>query len=166
MYRRKVVAAAIACAFIFFERRQSGKESCLEQEQHARKKRRGQMNYREKYKQHYGIDFGPEYEVHHLDLNHQNDDIENLLLLPKEIHIEYHRALFALTPFDSFEFNKGIIKFDPTIRGLDEPCATVDMQKINTFISVYKSCQPWMDYKHYLDGRISNIHGIQLGGAV
>lgn len=30
-------------------------------------------NYRQMYKQYYGIDFGREYHVHHIDCNHEND---------------------------------------------------------------------------------------------
>lgn len=48
-------------------------------------------NYVEKYKDYYGIDFdSQEYEVHHIDFNHSNNDIENLMLLPKKLHRRYH----------------------------------------------------------------------------
>lgn len=34
-------------------------------------------NYRKMYKQYYGINFGREYHVHHIDCNHENDAIGN-----------------------------------------------------------------------------------------
>ena len=66
-----MIATATACVpFIFYPRWQTGIETCDGQGQHARRIRWYQMNYREKYKQHYEIEFGSEYEVHHIDLNH------------------------------------------------------------------------------------------------
>lgn len=120
------------------------------------------MNYREKYKQHYGIDFGPEYEVHHLDLNHQNDDIENLLLLPRKLHHQYHFALARLP------MANGRLDVDVKIRGILDGGQAMNayiLSALSDFVDVYYKCQDWKDYKAYLDGLIPNIHGIQLGGA-
>ena len=120
------------------------------------------MNYREKYKQHYGVEFGPEYEVHHLDLNHQNDDIENLLLLPRKLHRQYHFALARLPMTDSR------LDVDLKIRGILDGGQAMNayiLSALSDFVDVYHKCQDWKDYRAYLDGLISNIHGIQLGGA-
>ena len=54
-------------------------------------------NYRTKYKRYYGIDFDGEFDVHHIDLNRENNDISNLLLLPKELHAKYHLIINALS---------------------------------------------------------------------
>lgn len=54
-------------------------------------------NYREKYKRYYGIDFGSEYSIHHIDFDRTNNDISNLLLLPKELHAKYHMILNAIS---------------------------------------------------------------------
>ncbi len=35
-------------------------------------------DYRLKYKRYYGIDFGDNYVIHHIDLNHNNNNIKNL----------------------------------------------------------------------------------------
>ena len=48
------------------------------------------MDYRKFYKDYYGIDFGPEYDVHHIDRNRSNNDIQNLLLLPTRLHHQLH----------------------------------------------------------------------------
>ena len=45
-------------------------------------------NYRQMYKQYYGINFGREYHVHHIDCNHENDAIGNLVLLPRNCTID------------------------------------------------------------------------------
>jgi hypothetical protein len=120
------------------------------------------MNYREKYKQHYGIEFGPEYEVHHIDLNHQNDDIKNLLLLPRRLHHQYHFAL-ARMPMED-----GKLNLDVQIRGTIDCGSGADsyvLYALNDFVQVYTQCQDWKDYKAYLDGFLPNIHNIQIGGA-
>lgn len=38
--------------------------------------------YRNYFKNYYKLCFGKDYEVHHIDLNHNNNDISNLMLLP------------------------------------------------------------------------------------
>lgn len=50
------------------------------------------MNYRKKYKDYFKIHFGSEYDIHHIDFNHENNDIDNLLLLPKKLHRKLHDA--------------------------------------------------------------------------
>lgn len=50
------------------------------------------MSYRKKYKDYFNIQFGNEYDVHHIDFNHYNDSIDNLLLIPKELHQRLHKA--------------------------------------------------------------------------
>lgn len=47
-------------------------------------------HYRTIYKKHYGIKFSSEYVIHHIDENRENNDIKNLLLLPRVLHSKYH----------------------------------------------------------------------------
>lgn len=53
------------------------------------------FNYRRFYKEYYGIDFDSEYEIHHIDFDKENNDINNLLLLPRKLHRQYHFVLNA-----------------------------------------------------------------------
>lgn len=43
-------------------------------------------DYREKFKRYYGLSFSKDYHIHHIDLDHSNNDIENLMIVPKELH--------------------------------------------------------------------------------
>lgn len=54
-------------------------------------------NYRAFYKKYYDIDFNNDYEIHHIDFNHENNNISNLLLLPKALHQQYHMVIGCLT---------------------------------------------------------------------
>lgn len=52
-------------------------------------------NYQKYYRKHYGIDYGGDMEIHHLDFNRDNNDIRNLILIPKEVHIKLHKCYDA-----------------------------------------------------------------------
>ena len=119
------------------------------------------MNYREKYKEHYKINFGSEFEVHHIDLNHQNDDIKNLLLLPRRLHHQYHSVLAKMPMTD------GKLDLNVLIRGVADSGNGFNayaLSTLNDFVKVYSQCQDWKDFKSYLDGDIPNIHNIHIGG--
>ena len=47
-------------------------------------------NYREFYKRYYDIEFGRDYAVHHIDSDRDNNEIENLVLLPTRLHAQHH----------------------------------------------------------------------------
>ena len=49
-----------------------------------------QFDYRQFYKDYYNIDFGDEFEIHHIDKDRSNNDISNLILLPNELHELFH----------------------------------------------------------------------------
>lgn len=109
-------------------------------------------NYRLKYKRHYGIDFGREYAVHHIDGNRENNDIKNLLLLPTKLHSKYH-------------FLKQIVEAGsvPTIiTGNGLHSQQYYLTNLENFLETLNECNKWFDYKMYLDGLIPNIHGIEL----
>ena len=51
------------------------------------------MDYRKLYKKFYAIDFDLCYEIHHINLDHHDNRIENLLLLPKDLHRRLHQII-------------------------------------------------------------------------
>lgn len=59
------------------------------------------MNYIKLYSDTYGITWDTsKMEIHHIDGNHNNDEIKNLILLPKELHREIHSAKYDLIKLD------------------------------------------------------------------
>lgn len=59
------------------------------------------MDIRKLYKKHYGMDFGSSYDIHHIDLNKNNNDISNLLLLPQELHRRFHWYYMQIVALDT-----------------------------------------------------------------
>lgn len=77
-------------------------------------RKRSRVDYRQKYKDYYNIDFGREMVVHHIDFNRGNNDISNLLLLPNNLHAKYHLTLQMLTGIDgSLSLNKELQLYEP-----------------------------------------------------
>lgn len=64
-------------------------------------------NYRKKYLEYFGLEDDKNFEVHHLDLNRDNNNIYNLVLLPKVVHDKFH---FFIAEFK--ERNKNIVTLD------------------------------------------------------
>lgn len=54
------------------------------------------MDYRKLYKSHFNIEFDDKMEVHHIDGDRSNNNIDNLLLLPESTHSKFHFSLNAL----------------------------------------------------------------------
>lgn len=53
-------------------------------------------DYNLEYKKYYNINFDSSYVVHHMDFNRENNDISNLVLLPRKLHAKYHMILGSL----------------------------------------------------------------------
>ncbi len=117
-------------------------------------------NYRNKFKRYYGINFSSDYVVHHIDLDRENNDINNLMLLPKKLHAKYHMCLTAAKRGIPIYKTTQIV-FDAKITG-NNFGRSYETQMIVNLLDAIKECNIWYDYKLYLDGIIPNIHGIYL----
>ena len=62
------------------------------------------MDYRKKYKKHYG-EIPNDWDVHHIDFNRKNNQIENLVAIPIELHKKIHNI-------NVFWLNTVIFSFD------------------------------------------------------
>lgn len=103
-------------------------------------------DYRKKYKRHYGIEFGKDYDIHHLDFDRNNNDISNLLLLPAELHKRYHYYLQAL---DLRDWKSGEIVLKTRIdrHGFEY----YSDQTLYEFLLVLSECQKWLGEKRQMD---------------
>ena len=50
-------------------------------------------DYRAIYKEFYDIEFDSSFVIHHIDFDRTNNDIENLILLPRGLHSKYHQTI-------------------------------------------------------------------------
>ncbi len=120
------------------------------------------LNYQKLFKEYYKIDFDNNYEVHHINLNHKDNRIENLMLLPKNLHKMYHKSLEEI---------RGISdkKLTLIIRGVLDGGNGYNfliLQKVKEFVDIYNECQKWKDYLDYLKGYIPNVHGLKINGSI
>lgn len=100
-------------------------------------------NYRLKYKRYYGIDFGNDFDIHHMDFNHSNNDINNLLLLPKKLHKRYHYHLNCL------QAKKGKIVLNTKLYIPQENAFDIDI--IEELCEDLREIQKWLLYKNKLE---------------
>lgn len=94
--------------------------------------------YRLKYKNYYNIEFDDSYVIHHIDFDHNNDDIDNLLLLPKALHTQYHSLLSYI------ESEK-----DHKLRLLIGEITPNQLDALASFIKTLKQIEKWMKWKQY-----------------
>ena len=110
------------------------------------------MRYSEKFKKQYNVDFGKEYIIHHIDGNHNNDDINNLMILPRGLHSKYHLLKSVI---DNHALNT-------TISGNSVSANNYYLTYYEKFIEVLHECNKWLDFTRFLAGEMPNIHNIKL----
>lgn len=104
-------------------------------------------NYRLKYKRYYDIDFDKSYDIHHIDFNRKNNDINNLLLLPKTLHSTYHLLINKMGGMDE----TGKVKFSVRI---NLSVSNYDAQIIELLAQTIQEIEKWVVYKHELTMKI------------
>ena len=107
-------------------------------------------NYREKYKRYYQLNFSSEYQIHHIDFNHNNNDISNLLLLPKDLHQKFHRYMNALTPYVGED--KRTISFNIN----DKNFLYVFSSDLEELIGTALEVDNWVEFKRECDIVVEN----------
>ena len=105
------------------------------------------MNYRLKYKKHYNIDFDRNYDVHHIDFNRENNNISNLLLLPKILHSKYHayKQEFEMYCSDKIDLK---LNYNSTIR------RDLYLYYQEKLLDVIREIQDWITMKFLEDNGI------------
>lgn len=107
-------------------------------------------DYRQYYKDYFGIEFGPEMSVHHIDFDRSNNDIDNLLLMPKELHAKYHMRISQLGGAGT-----GIIDPDMRISG-----NTYQIMALKGLGEVMDEIMEWVSYKGMAMYRKASEEGI------
>lgn len=108
-------------------------------------------NYRRKYIKHYGdelrrigIKFGNGYIIHHIDGDRNNNDIRNLLMLPRYLHSKYHAHKSKVEN----------ISMPLEIHGNRFNAYSMDIAEIKEFLEILEECNRWHDLKTRMDAEI------------
>lgn len=110
------------------------------------------MNYRELYKDYYGIDFDNYFDVHHIDRNRKNNNINNLLLLPSKLHSQFH---FNLNILEKYKITD-ISRIQTTYEMNEYLLNAVQRQAV----TVKQICL-WVNFKQNLDNDKNRKIGFQ-----
>lgn len=88
-------------------------------------------DYIKLYAKTYGITWDhKKFEVHHIDGNRKNNDIWNLLLLPKELHQRLHQSGW----FDLERYEEQLLKFGLSDQNFDD---------LQSRIDTLEECRKW-----------------------
>ena len=102
------------------------------------------MNYRKKCFDHYLDTYNSLFnlsaecwDVHHIDNDHNNNDMKNLVLIPHELHQKYHTlrrtAIMCQLPDRMF--------------GNEVSTILYESNAISNYLSCLEECKTYMDYK-------------------
>lgn len=61
--------------------------------------------YRNIYTKQYGLELPKDYEIHHIDQNRNNNNIINLIAIPKRLHRDYHNLIQSNLHLIDFKFS-------------------------------------------------------------
>ena len=105
-------------------------------------RKRKKFDYRQFYKEYYGIDFDDSMVIHHIDFDRSNNNIDNLLMMPKELHAKYHWNVSALGGAGT-----GMINSDARITG--NLCC--DSSRLRGLADALDEIADWVRTKHSMD---------------
>lgn len=111
-------------------------------------------DYRKLFEDTYNIIVPNGFDVHHIDCDHDNNSIDNLMILPKELHEAYHakRNLYQAWCNFSEDIGGTHIVSNEVSRTNEVRTALLD------FLLVLRDCAEWADYMKYLKDEVYNIH--------
>lgn len=107
-------------------------------------------NYRKYYQEITGIQIDLSFDIHHIDGNRGNNDINNLVHLPKKLHNDFHKLRNEISMF-----NTEIMQL-----GSNDKVQTFNNAYVDTIIrynEVLKKCSEYIDLRNYCYYKQTNI---------
>lgn len=109
------------------------------------------MGYRQDYENYYGVTLDANWHVHHIDYNHNNDNIENLVALPNYLHLELHKAHDTLEQYEN-DFQLSDIRLHSGLC-----CSHSDfMVALTNYVNVIDKCTTFMNMRDFSKMRVDN----------
>ena len=115
------------------------------------------MDYRILYEEKTKTKIPKNFDIHHIDGNRNNNEITNLVALPKKIHSKYHELSLQFKN-KNFKPNIEILSIFSNGYGFNSYYKLC----YNKFYKIYKDCQKYVDYRDYLLNKIPDLHTIGL----
>ncbi len=108
-------------------------------------------DYRKYYAQYYNIQWDSSlFDVHHIDRNRDNNDIRNLVLLPKKLHKELHQVYNEFDRMLAFEKDPFL---DAAKEFLNPFGGYIVSSTISSYMHILNKCSEWGLRKSYNYGR-------------
>lgn len=114
------------------------------------------FNYRKFYEKQTGKKVPKDFDIHHIDLNRENNDIENLVAIPKELHKKYHALLSKIMPLGEIKIDKS--DFVPLLAG-DKEMQKYCKYYVNTVSMIEYRLKVMNKYMWQMDYVLNEITG-------
>ena len=109
------------------------------------------MGYRQDYEKYYDVKLDNSWHVHHIDYNHNNDNIENLVALPNYLHLELHSA------YDDWISCKQNFQLSDIRLHSGLCCNHSDfMAALTNYLNVIDKCTVFMNMRDFSKMRVNN----------
>ena len=112
-------------------------------------------NYKKLYAERFGITWGNDLEIHHIDRNRNNNDISNLILLPGELHRQLHKYLSEVMGGAMIEPSTRYF-IERTVYGILNYGSSYNQESLLHLTSTLSECERWGFLKrvsyHYPNG--------------
>lgn len=109
------------------------------------------MSYRKIYCKELWISrISKSFDIHHIDHNRKNNDIENLVALPQTLHIKYHK-LYPQNEYLQYKLPKWVFWHWLLSHTIEEA---------NKFLEVYEECLIWLHYRNHFLFWFPNLYNL------
>ena len=113
------------------------------------------MDYRRFYIASLSIEeLSPRFVVHHIDYNRDNNELSNLVALPRKLHNDLHEY------YNKLPINISLNKELKGIIDAGNGYHSFIFTNIRKYCEVYYDASMWLDYKYYMLGFIDNVHDL------
>lgn len=121
------------------------------------------FNYRKFYEKQTGKKVPKDFDIHHIDFNRENNDIMNLVAIPKKLHLKYHKALYEIQYQMEYKINFKI-QISKFTNLCNNQFNAKEWEDLTTVFHTTTEIRNWADYRNFLLGIIhpcGNIFHIQ-----
>lgn len=105
------------------------------------------------------------FDIHHIDFNPENNEILNLVAIPRQLHKQYHKALYNLAGNLKLNIDFTILRRYDAWGNLVPHAYHVEeyyFNQIRAFFYINQKVREWTDFRDCLLGLFSNSYKIDI----